>query len=101
MSLLRGLLFDNLGLKFVALLLAVLVYLNVYTDRPATMIVSFPIRVTDLAGARFPHCKAASARSRAGPRTLNKPWTGSASSRASAPTTSARSRSSARIRPAF
>lgn len=49
MSLLRGLLFDNLGLKFVALLLAVLVYLNVYTDRPATMIVSFPIRVTDLA----------------------------------------------------
>ena len=49
MSLVRGLLFDNLGLKFVALLLAVLVYLNVYTDRPATMIVSFPIRVTDLA----------------------------------------------------
>ena len=49
MSLLRGLLFDNLGLKLVALLLAVLVYLNVYTDRPATMIVTFPIRVTDLA----------------------------------------------------
>jgi len=47
-NLLRGLLFDNLGLKFVALLLAVLVYLNVYTDRPATMIVSFPIRITDL-----------------------------------------------------
>jgi len=47
-SLLRGLLFDNLGLKLVALLLAVLTYLNVYTDRPATMIVSFPIRVTDL-----------------------------------------------------
>ena len=38
MSLLRGLLFDNLGLKLVALLLAVMVYLNVYTDRPATMI---------------------------------------------------------------
>ena len=36
MSLLRGLLFDNLGLKLVALLLAVLTYLNVYTDRPAT-----------------------------------------------------------------
>lgn len=49
MNLLRGLLFDNLGLKLVALLLALLVYLNVYTDRPATMKVSFPIRVTDLA----------------------------------------------------
>lgn len=48
MSLLRGLLFDNLGLKLVALLLAVVTYLNVYTDRPATMIVSFPIHVTDL-----------------------------------------------------
>ena len=48
MSLVRGLLFDNLGLKLVALLLAVLTYLNVYTDRPATMIVSFPIHVTDL-----------------------------------------------------
>ncbi len=49
MSLLRGLLFDNLGLKLVALLLAVLVYLNVYTDRPATMIVTFPIQIADLA----------------------------------------------------
>jgi hypothetical protein len=49
MNLLRGLLFDNLGLKLVALLLAVLVYLNVYTDRPTTMIVSFPIQFTDLA----------------------------------------------------
>lgn len=48
MNLLRGLLFDNLGLKLVALLLAVLVYLNVYTDRPASMIVTFPIQVTDL-----------------------------------------------------
>ena len=48
MSLLRGLLFDNLGLKLVALLLAVLVYLNVYTDRPARMTVSFPIQVTDI-----------------------------------------------------
>ena len=49
MSVLRGILFDNLGLKLVALLLAVLVYLNVYTDRPASMIVSFPIQLTDLA----------------------------------------------------
>ena len=48
MNLLRSLLLDNLGLKLVALLLAVLVYLNVYTDRPATMIVSFPIQVVDL-----------------------------------------------------
>jgi hypothetical protein len=47
-SLVRGLLFDNLGLKLVALVLAVLTYLNVYTDRPATMIVSFPIQVSDL-----------------------------------------------------
>jgi YbbR-like protein len=47
-SLLRGLLFDNLGLKLVALLLAVMVYLNVYTDRPATMIVAFPLQFTDL-----------------------------------------------------
>lgn len=49
MNVLRTVLFDNLGLKLVALLLAVLVYLNVYTDRPATMIVSFPIQITDLA----------------------------------------------------
>jgi len=48
-SLLRGILFDNLGLKFVALLLAVLIYLNVYTDRPATMVVAFPVQITDLA----------------------------------------------------
>ena len=48
MNLIRGLLFDNLGLKLVALLLAVLVYLNVYTDRPATMTVSFPIQLTDV-----------------------------------------------------
>jgi YbbR domain-containing protein len=49
MSVLRGLLFDNLGLKLVALLMAVLVYLNVYTDRPANMTVSFPIQLTDIA----------------------------------------------------
>jgi hypothetical protein len=48
MSLIRGLLFDNLGLKLVALLLALVVYINVYTDRPATMIVSFPLQLTDL-----------------------------------------------------
>jgi hypothetical protein len=48
MSFLRGILFDNLGLKFTALLLAVLVYLNVYTDRSATMLVSFPLEFTDL-----------------------------------------------------
>lgn len=45
---LRGILFDNLGLKLVALLLAVLIYLNAYTDRPATMTVAFPVQVTDL-----------------------------------------------------
>ncbi len=49
MNLIRGWLFDNLGIKFVALLLAVLIYLNVYTDRPATMVVSFPLQIVDLA----------------------------------------------------
>jgi hypothetical protein len=49
MNVIRGLLFDNLGLKLVALLLAVLVYLNVYTDRPATMLISFPLQIADLA----------------------------------------------------
>lgn len=49
MNLLRSMLFDNMGLKLVALLLAVVVYLNVYTDRPATMLVTFPIQITDLA----------------------------------------------------
>ncbi len=48
MNLLRGILFDNLGLKFTALLLAVLVYLNVYTDRATTMLVSFPLEYADL-----------------------------------------------------
>jgi hypothetical protein len=48
MNLLRGWLLDNLGLKLTALLLAVLVYLNVYTDRPNTMVVSFPLEFTDL-----------------------------------------------------
>ena len=49
MNVVRQLLFENLGLKLIALLLAVLVYLNVYTDRPATMLVSFPIEYQDLA----------------------------------------------------
>lgn len=49
MSLLRGLFFDNLGLKFVALLLAVVVYLHVFTERPAQMVVAFPILIEGLA----------------------------------------------------
>ncbi len=48
MNLLRGLLFDNLGLKLAALLLALLVYLNVYLDRPAEMTMSFPVQIQDL-----------------------------------------------------
>ena len=48
MSLLRGLLFDNLGIKFVALLLSVLVYLNARTDRPVTLLVSFPVALEDV-----------------------------------------------------
>jgi hypothetical protein len=48
MSFLRGLLFDNLGLKLAALLLALLVYVNVYLDRPAEATLSFPVQVTDL-----------------------------------------------------
>ncbi len=49
MNVLRGWLFDHLGLKLTALLLAVLVYLNVYTDRPATLRIAFPVELTDLA----------------------------------------------------
>ena len=49
MNLIRGWLFDNIGLKLTALLLAVLVYLNVYTDRTASMLISFPIEYADLA----------------------------------------------------
>ncbi len=48
MDLIRGLLFDNLGLKLIALLMAVLVYLNAYTDRPATMTLAFPIQIDGL-----------------------------------------------------
>jgi hypothetical protein len=47
-NVIRGLFLDNLGLKLAALLMAVLVYLNVYTDRPATIMMSFPVQVTDL-----------------------------------------------------
>jgi YbbR domain-containing protein len=43
-----GFLFDNLGLKLVSLLLALVVYLHVYTERPAMMAVSFPVQVTGL-----------------------------------------------------
>lgn len=49
MNTLRSILFGNLGLKLVAVLLAVIVYLNVYTDRPTTMVLSFPIAYTELA----------------------------------------------------
>ena len=49
MNVLRGWLLDNLGIKLVALLLALLVYVNVYTDRPATLIVSFPLQIAELA----------------------------------------------------
>jgi hypothetical protein len=45
---LRAVLFDNLGLKLAALLLALLVYLNVYLDRPAQMTLSFPVQVEGL-----------------------------------------------------
>jgi YbbR domain-containing protein len=48
MNVLRGWLFDNLALKFAALLLAMVVYLNVATERTATMLVSFPVEFTDL-----------------------------------------------------
>ena len=48
MNLLRGLLLDNLGLKLVALLLGLMVYLNVYTDRQNTMLLTFPIEIQDL-----------------------------------------------------
>jgi len=47
-NLLRGLLLENMGLKLVALLLAFVVYLHVYTERPAQMTVAFPIELTDV-----------------------------------------------------
>ncbi len=48
MDLFRRLVLDNLGLKLLALLMAVLVYLNVYTDRPASMLLTFPLQFTGL-----------------------------------------------------
>ena len=54
MNLLRGLLFDNLGVKLVALLLALVVYLHVYTERPADMIVSFPLEFEDMPDSLSP-----------------------------------------------
>ncbi len=48
MNVLRAVLFENLGLKLAALLLALLVYLNVYLDRPAQMTLSFPVQVEGL-----------------------------------------------------
>jgi hypothetical protein len=48
MGLIRSLLFDNLGLKLVALLLALAVYLHVFTERTATMVVAFPVQITNL-----------------------------------------------------
>ncbi len=48
MNLIRSLLFENVGLKLVALLLALVVYLHVYTDRPATLTMSFPVKVAHL-----------------------------------------------------
>jgi len=49
LTLLRDLLLENLGIKLVALLLAVALYLHVYTERPATMVLSFPLELADLA----------------------------------------------------
>ena len=49
LGLLRSLLLENLGIKLVALLLAIALYLHVYTERPASMLVSFPLEITDLA----------------------------------------------------
>jgi len=48
LSLLRSLLFENLGVKLTALLLAALIYFNALTDRPARETVSFPIALQDL-----------------------------------------------------
>lgn len=45
----RGWLFDNLGLKIFALLLASLLYLHVLTDRTTEEVVYFPLEVANLA----------------------------------------------------
>jgi len=44
-----GWLFDNLGLKLFALLLAVLLYVHVLTDRPSEQTIYFPVTVEGLA----------------------------------------------------
>jgi YbbR domain-containing protein len=43
-----GWLFDNLGLKLIALLLAILLYLHVYTDRTIEQTVYFPLQIERL-----------------------------------------------------
>lgn len=48
MNLLRSILFENLGLKLIALLLSLLVYFNAFTDRPATEVVTFPVEIEGL-----------------------------------------------------
>jgi YbbR domain-containing protein len=48
MSLLRGLLLENLGLKFTALLLSLLVYLYARSERPIQLMVSFPVVLQEL-----------------------------------------------------
>ena len=48
MNLLRGLLFENFSIKLLAILLSTLVYVNARTDRPVTMMVSFPVAIQDL-----------------------------------------------------
>ena len=54
-----GWMFDNLGLKAFALLLAVLLYLHVLTDRTSEKVVYFPLEVEglpdSLALAKPPH----------------------------------------------
>jgi len=48
MSLLRSILFENIGLKLIALLMALLVYLNAYTDRSGSQVLSFPVVIEGL-----------------------------------------------------
>jgi hypothetical protein len=48
MNVLRSLLFENLGVKLVALLLALVVYLHVYTERTQSMTQTFVVEFTDV-----------------------------------------------------
>lgn len=48
MNLLRSILFDNIGLKLIALLMALLVYLNAYTERSGTLVLTFPVVIEGL-----------------------------------------------------